>query len=78
MKDDFAKRGLNNVKFAHPNGFNIEDARSHSKSAKAGQSVESTLKDSIAEEIIAAAKDLLKEMKKTNKPKVTSIFGGKL
>jgi hypothetical protein len=78
MKDDFAKRGLNNVKFAHPNGFNIEDARSHSKSAKAGQSVESTLKDSIAEEIIAAAKDLLKQMKTTNKPKVTSIYGGKL
>jgi hypothetical protein len=40
--------------------------------------VESALKDSIAEEIIAAAKDLLKEMTKTNKPKVTSIFGGKL
>ena len=78
MKDDFAKRGLNNVKFAHPNGFNIEDARSHSKSAKAGQSVESALKDSIAEEIIAAAKDLLKQMKTTNKPKVTSIYGGKL
>ena len=78
MKEDLAKRGLNNVKFAHPNGFNIEDARSHSKSAKAGQSVESALKDSIAEEIIAAAKDLLKEMTKTNKPKVTSIFGGKL
>lgn len=78
IKNDMASRGFNNVKFAHPTGFNIEDPRSHSKTASKGESVESVLAKSISNEIIDAAKDLLNNMKKTKKPRLTSISGGKM
>lgn len=78
MKTTMGEQGFNNVKFAHPTGFNIEDPRSHSKSAKGGESVESVLVNAISEEIIQAAKDMLKEMKKTRKPRITTISGGRI
>jgi hypothetical protein len=78
IKESLSSKGFNNVKFAHPDGFNIEDPRSHSKSARGGESVEEVLKNSIANEIIAAAKELLKEMKSNSKPTLTSISGGRI
>jgi len=76
MKTDLAGRGFNNVKFAHPTGFNIEDPRSHSKSPIGGDSAEATLIRAISDEIIKAAKELLNDMKKTNKPTLTTTAGG--
>ena len=76
MKTDLASRGFNNVKFAHPTGFNIEDPRSHSKSPIGGDSAEATLIRAISDEIIKAAKELLNDMKKTNKPTLTTTAGG--
>ena len=75
MKTDLAGRGFNNVKFAHPTGFNIEDPRSHSKSPIGGDSAEATLIRAISDEIIKAAKELLNDMKKTNKPTLTTTAG---
>ena len=78
IKGEFASRGFNNVKFAHPTGLNIEDPRSHSKTANKSESVEAALAKAISDEIIKTAKDLLKEMKKSNKPRITSIAGGRM
>lgn len=78
IKNSFSERGFSNVKFAHPSGFNIEDPRSHSKTAGKGESVESVLAKSISNEIIAMAKEMLKDMKKSSKPKISSIYGGRL
>lgn len=78
MKTAMGEQGFNNVKFAHPTGFNIEDPRSHSKSAKGGESVESVLMNAISDEIIQAAKDMLKDMKKTRKPRITTMSGGRM
>jgi hypothetical protein len=75
MKTDLAGRGFNNVKFAHPTGFNIEDPRSHSKSPIGGDSAEATLIRAISDEIIKAAKELLDDMRKTNKPTLTTTAG---
>jgi hypothetical protein len=78
IKTDMASKGLNNVKFAHPTGFNIEDPRSHSKAARGGESVESVLIRAIGDEIVEAAKDMMKEMKNSRKPQITSTSGGML
>ena len=78
IKNSFSERGFSNVKFSHPSGFNIEDPRSHSKTAGKGESVESVLAKSISNEIIAMAKEMLKDMKKSSKPKISSIYGGRL
>lgn len=78
IKTDMAGKGLNNVKFAHPTGFNIEDPRSHSKAAKGGESVESVLIKAIGNEITEAAKDMMKEMKNSRRPQITSTSGGML
>lgn len=77
IKNDMVNRGFNNVKFAHPAGFNIEDPRSHSKVANKSDSVEAVLGKAISDEIIAMAQEMLKEMKKSRKPQITSIYGGR-
>lgn len=78
IKSNLNNSGFNNIKFAHPEGFNIEDPRSHSKSAFGGESVEVVLSKAIGNEIVKTAKEMLKETKKSNKPRITSTAGGRM
>lgn len=76
IKKSYAERGLPNVKIAHPDGINIDDARSYAKGAVSGLPVEQVLKDSISNEILEEAQKLLKEMKKPKAPKMVGRRGG--
>lgn len=78
IKNDLKGRGFTNIRFAHPSGINIEDPRSHSKTAIAGQSTEAVLVKSIGDEIVKMAKDLMKEMRSSSKPRIISSAGGML
>jgi len=62
--------GFPNVKFAHPDGININDPRSYRKNASPSDKVEKILNQNIAREIKEEAEKLLKEMRKPGIPQL--------
>ena len=78
IKADYAKKGFNNVKIAHPDGLDIENPLTHNKGANSIEKVEDALQRSIAREIIEQAEKLLKDMRKPSVPTVISRRGARL
>lgn len=75
VKDKYSKLGFSKVKIAHPQGLNIENPRTHSKASRGIEDVETLLKKEIAAEIKKTVEELLKEMRKGQKPRVVSKVG---
>ena len=75
VKDKYSKLGFSKVKIAHPQGLNIENPRTHSKASRGIEDVETLLKKEIAAEIKKTVDELLKQMRKGQKPRVVSKVG---
>jgi len=75
VKNEYSRLGFSKVKIAHPQGLNIENPRTHSKASRGIEDIESLLKKEIATEIKKTVEELLKEMRKGQKPRVVSKVG---
>jgi CRISPR/Cas system-associated endoribonuclease Cas2 len=78
IKEEYAKKGFNNVKIAHPEGLDIENPLTHGKGAKINEKAEDVLKRNIAREIVEQAEKLLKEMRNPSVPTVVTKRGARL
>jgi len=65
IKSRYEKMGIGYVKFAHPQGLNIENPRTYSKKATGRENVEDILKEQIFADFDESAKKFLKEMRKS-------------
>lgn len=78
VKKSFSEKGFPNVKIAHPNGLDIENPLTHSRSASPRSSVEDVLNQKIMIEIQEQAEKMLKEIRRYSTPTVVSRGGSRL
>ena len=78
VKDSFKKKGFLNTRIAHPDGLDIENPLTHSRSAAPRSSVESVLAENILREIQTEAERLLLDMRKDSVPTLVSPKGARL
>jgi hypothetical protein len=78
VKKSFSEKGFSNVKIAHPNGLDIENPLTHSRSASPRSSVEDVLNQKIMIEIQEQAEKMLKEIRRYSTPTVVSRGGSRL
>ena len=64
IKKKYESLGIGYVKFAHPNGVNIENPKSYSKTANFRDDPEKVIKQNIASEIEKSLTDMLKKIRK--------------